>query len=197
MHSLSANRGSSIPVIHPLKLLPQLWRRFNGSGFSASRRRVLMTTTGLAATLAAGLSGWGWWRRRESRQDIATAEVILEALCDRLLPAWGEHPGVKTLGIDRQISVDFLDQHSAAHDLIGSLRQARFISLDDHDKDALVRQLMTADDQPRTSRALRLLLHRLVRTYYAHPDAWPALGYQQPQPRGFPDYATCDMERAA
>jgi hypothetical protein len=160
-----------------------------GSHFSPARRLLLA-----GSVLGAAGLGWFWSRRA----DAYTAESVVQAVCDRLLPAWEEHPGALATEIDRMVLEDLTRMSDGARlqSLVAAMREVRFLTLVEGERDATLRTMLGARDEAGISRTLQFMLNQSVRYYFSHPDSWHALDYRQPQPLGYPDYATCTTRKS-
>jgi hypothetical protein len=117
----------------------------------------------------------------------------VRALCDQLLPAWGEHPGAVATAIDERVLEDLrqLSRGERMPNLVAAMREIRFLDLSGDQRDEALRRLINSRDEAGISRTLQFVLNQSVTYYFSHPDSWRALDYRQPQPLGYPDYATC------
>ncbi len=141
-----------------------------------------------AALAAGGIGSWG-----PSRADGYTLESVVTELCDRMVPALGEHPGAVALGVHRSL-IDDLERRWRPADqrtLVDIMRRARFLELPVADRDAALLRMLDDPEQPALTRVLASILHVTVRLYLGDAGSWAALGYRKPQPLGYPDYARC------
>ncbi len=158
--------------------------------FSPGRRLLLAG----AAVAGAGL-GWLGWRRRT----VYDLETVVTAICDRILPPHGEHPGAVALDIHRTVLDELRDTRGDDHlDALVSLMHAHdFLDLAPAARDEVIARLLDRDRDRADAAMIGNILRRSVNQYLTHPGAWPALGYAKPQPLGYPDYASCPPERSA
>jgi len=169
---------------------PQWLRRLLGEARFSARRRAILAALVL---LPAGAVGW-FGLRRDRAQD---PRLIIEAVCNRLLPAWGEHPGAIALGLHRP----WVDGYEASREhlapLVDRLARERFSALDAAGQDAVLRQVLADETDTQARNVLRNVFRQLARQYYTRPESWPALGYRQPQHMGYPEYTQCRAGKGA
>jgi len=165
-------------------------RRLANTPFSTTRRLLL-------GTIALAAGGALWSRTLVARE--YTAENVMAALCDRMLPASGEHPGALAAGIDRIVLADVAPLRDGAvlAQLVEDARNAGFLELTAEEQDALLSRVLHESGGDGATAVLRHVLDRAVRHYFASPASWPALGYRKPQPLGYPDFARCGGSDAA
>lgn len=171
-------------MIQRINLLERFRRAAAAYHFSPMRRLVL---TGAAL----GTAGFGWFWSRGAND--YTAESVIHAVCDRLLPAWGAHPGAIATEVHLLVLEDLRAMSDTGHlqALVTALHDVRFLDLSVDQQDGALQDMLRARYEPGISRTLQYVLNQSVKYYFSHPDSWHALDYRQPQPLGYPDYATC------
>ncbi len=187
---LSAARG----VIHdpiqtgrrmlPLTRSPTAEHERAGSGFRLTRRVVLSTLGFLILHPRLALAD-------DEVSGIDDAPQILTILADLFLPRHGDNPGALALGIDKKLLDSFYEARRrklVLRALIIGLGGKNFLSMDREKRERWVREKL--EDGP-IRLHLELVLDASVSEYYADPRSWGPIGYQTPQPRGYPDYADC------
>src|SRR5690606_41603414 len=91
---------------------------------------------------------------------LPDALPILAALCDRMLPASGQHPGALAAGIDRMVLADVapLREGAVLAQLVEDARNVGFLELTAAEQDALLRsEEHTSELQSRENLVCRLL----------------------------------------
>jgi len=143
---------------------------------------------------AAALFFFAPGRALAAEADRAESDAVVRALCDRIVPKHGAHPGALALGVDRRVLEWFERQPRRSRALAAAgdeLRELSFERLSAGGRDAiLARYLDPANDAP-AARVLVVLRNAAVVYYFSSEASWKAIGYTQPQPNGYPDYARC------
>ena len=180
----------SAPIRRLRPWLDAARRRLTNAPFSTTRR-LLLGTVALAA-------GGALWSRTLIAREY-TAENVMAALCDRMLPASGAHPGALAAGVDRLVLADIAPLRDGAvlAQLVEDARALDFLELTAAEQDAVLSQVLHESGGEGATAVLRHVLDRAVRHYLASPASWQALGYRKPQPLGYPDFANCGGSGAA
>ncbi|NNM00138.1 MAG: gluconate 2-dehydrogenase subunit 3 family protein [Gammaproteobacteria bacterium] len=158
---------------------------------------MLRLLTGCAALLP-------WLRSSAAAPVPATAEdraATLAAMVDTLMPA-DSSPGATALGVDKAIleaaarNANVARIVNAGCDWLAQEADgAPFAALPEPARVAILERAEQASAAALQNAFFRYCLDAVYRNYYAHPDSWPALGYQgPPQPAGFPDQAEAPGE---
>ncbi len=177
-------------MIRERRQRPEWLRWLLGDARFSSRRRTILAALVL---LPAGAVSWFALRRAP----VQDPRLVIEAVCDRLLPASGEHPGAIALGLHRPW-VDGYGAHSEhLAPLVDRLARERFSTLDAAGQDAVLQQVLADETDTQARNVLRNVFRQVTRQYYTRPESWPALGYRQPQHLGYPEYSQCRSGKAA
>ena len=132
---------------------------------------------------------------------VASGERTLAAYLDTLIPDDELGPGAVRLGVDKVfLAIAAKDQQARAYLEAGLPwldEQARktggaaFTDLSDTEREAVVAAATEAELESLPRRFFEATRSGAFLHYYAHPQAWAAIGYDgPPQPQGFTDYAS-------
>jgi hypothetical protein len=179
-------------VVHPS---PAKTQRVNGTGLMGrwSRRHFL------ALLVTAVLRPRALFAQPRTSLDEGTHKIV-GTVCDRFLPAQGSNPGARALGIDRELVQRFGQSRRGrlTLELIArELRAKDFPGMSPAQQEALLRDYLGGRIDSPAAPSFSPLRDLVVQLYYARPQAWKALDYRNPQPDGYPGYATCRAPDAA